>query len=152
MNIVFTDFAMQTQSYDIFFSGCSANPKCEGCHNPEAWSFDCGQNWETYKRKMDLDLRTFKSVIKRIFILGGEPLDQSHEEFRKFINWISLYGIELWLFTRHDFDSISEDTKNLFDYIKCGRYMPEYSTENNIQYGVKLATSNQNIYKRGVHY
>jgi anaerobic ribonucleoside-triphosphate reductase activating protein len=152
VNIVFTDFAMQTQSYDIFFSGCSASPKCTDCHNPEAWDFNCGEDWETYKKKMDIDLRTFRSVIKKIFILGGDPLDQDPTEFKKFMEWINLYDYEIWLFTRYEINEISDETKALFDYIKCGRYLPEQSTENNIQYGVKLATANQNIYKRGEHY
>lgn len=143
---------MQTQSYDIFFSGCNASPKCKDCHNPEAWDFNCGEDWETYKKKMDIDLRTFRSVIKKIFILGGDPLDQDPTEFKKFMDWINLYDYEIWLFTRYEINEISDETKALFDYIKCGRYLPEQSTDNNIQYGVKLATANQNIYKRGEHY
>ena len=38
------------------------------------------------------------------------------------------------------------------DYIKCGKYIPELTTDDNIQYGVHLATSNQRIYKCGVDY
>jgi anaerobic ribonucleoside-triphosphate reductase activating protein len=101
---------------------------------------------------MDIDLRTFRSVIKKIFILGGDPLDQDPTEFKKFMEWINLYDYEIWLFTIYEINEISDETKALFDYIKCGRYLPEQSTENNIQYGVKLATANQNIYKRGEHY
>ena len=37
--------------------------------------------------------------------------------------------------------------KKYCNYIKCGQYIEELSTNENIQYGVKLASSNQNIYQ-----
>ena len=37
-------------------------------------------------------------------------------------------------------------TKDI-DYIKCGTYQNKLSTKDNVQYGIKLATSNQMLYR-----
>ena len=42
--------------------------------------------------------------------------------------------------------------KELCDYIKTGEYDESLKCENNIQYGIKLATSNQKINKKGIDY
>ena len=152
MKIVARDYSMTTRSYDIFLSGCKANPKCQDCHNPESWSFDCGTNWIEHILPIHKDLQKFGTVIDKFFILGGEPLDQDPDEFSLFIAGLKEFGKEIWLFTRFELDEIPEVTKKQFDYIKTGRYLPELSTEDNVSYGVKLATSNQKIHKRGVDY
>jgi glutaminase len=38
------------------------------------------------------------------------------------------------------------------DYIKTGRYIPELKVNENVHYGINLATSNQKIYKKGIDY
>ena len=92
------------------------------------------------------------TVIDKFFILGGEPLDQDPDEFSLFIAGLKEFGKEIWLFTRFELDEIPEVTKKQFDYIKTGRYLRELSREDNVSCGVKLATSNQKIHKRGVDY
>ena len=42
--------------------------------------------------------------------------------------------------------------KELCDYIKTGSYIEELKCDDNIQYGIKLATSNQKINKKGIDY
>lgn len=44
-----------------------------------------------------------------------------------------------------------EETE-VFDYIKCGRYVEGLKSTNHIEYGVVLASSNQHILKKGVDY
>lgn len=152
MKIVAKDFSMATASYDIFFSGCKAEPKCEGCHNPEAWSFDIGTPWIQQIMDICRDIRNFNNVVKRIFIMGGEPLDQDRDAFLLFLEGMRELNKELWLFTHYELDEVPTEVKELVDYIKTGRYKPELSTEDNICYGVKLATSNQKVYKKGLDY
>lgn len=147
MKIVARDYSMATRSYDIFLSGCKANPKCEGCHNPEAWSFDCGTPWISHILPIHKDLKEFGNIVDKFFIMGGEPLDQDPEEFSLFIAGLREFGKEIWLFTRFEFDEIDDKVKQQFDYIKTGAYRPELSTDDNCIYGVKLATSNQTIHK-----
>ena len=42
--------------------------------------------------------------------------------------------------------------KEYCDFIKVGAYIPELKTDNNIQQGIKLATSNQKILEKGKDY
>lgn len=148
LKIVAKDYSMATRSYDIFFSGCAAEPKCKGCHNPESWDFNMGTDWYKHILQINGDIKKFGSVIDKFFILGGEPLDQDREEFLKCIDALREYGKEMWLFTRYELDEVPCEVQERFDYIKCGRYMPEHTAENHVMFGVKLATANQRIYKK----
>jgi anaerobic ribonucleoside-triphosphate reductase activating protein len=152
MNIIFKDYSLATNSYDIFFSGCNASPKCEGCHNPEAWDFSYGSASSMHLEDIKKDIKEFSTLIDKIFLLGGEPLDQDRAEFTDFVLYLKDLNKPIWLFTRYSLEDIPNDIKYLFDYIKCGRYIPSLSTKDNIQYGVQLATSNQHIYKKNKDY
>lgn len=158
MKIVTADYSMATRSLDIFFSGCLANPKCTDCHNPESWSFDCGKDWTLWKEYVTKNLQIYHKIIDRIFVLGGEPLDQDKNEFKEFINWLDeirtdgILTVPVYLFTRYELIEIDPDIRNRFEYIKTGAYKPELSTTDNVVYGVRLATSNQTINKRGKNY
>lgn len=152
MNIITIDYSMATQSLDIFFSGCAMGSHCPGCHNSEAWDFSVGTPWLDWASKIQYNLREFDGMIKRVFFLGGEPLDQDARELRNFLDEIDWYEKELWLFTRYDLGQVPEDLMERFDYIKTGPYLESLATTDNISYGVRLATSNQKVNKRGVEY
>lgn len=152
MRIVAVDYSMATKSMDIFFSGCDAEPRCTGCHNPEAWDFNVGKDWKQWIFQINDNVKKFGAMFDKFFLLGGEPLAQDPEEFAKIVSALKEYGKELWLFTHYELDEIPDDTKAQFNYIKTGRYLPELSTYDNISYGVRLATSNQKVHKRGVDY
>lgn len=55
----------------IWVSGCDV--RCEGCHNPESWDYDCGVEFddETIRRLIMLLKRKWVSGIT---ITGGNPL------------------------------------------------------------------------------
>lgn len=148
MKIIARDYSMATQSYDIFLSGCRMGKHCPGCHNSEAWSFDVGTPWIGHILQINKDLQQFGGCIKRIFILGGEPLDQDPDEFSLFIAGLKEFNKELWLFTRYELEDIPEVTRQQFDYIKTGPYKEELSVDNYICDGIKLATENQKVLKR----
>ncbi len=152
MNIVCIDYSMATKSFDIFFSGCNASPKCKDCHNPESWDFSCGKDWKQWLFQINDNVKRFGGMFDKFFILGGEPLDQNSEELSKFVACLKEYNKELWLFTRYELDDIDESVKKQFNYIKTGRYIPELTVSDNICYNVRLATSNQKIWKQGVDY
>ena len=79
-------------------------------------------------------------------IFGGEPLDQNENELLGLLSDLKHLNKKVWLFTRFEIDEVSESIKFYCDYIKTGRYIPEFKCEDNIQYGIKLATSNQKIF------
>ena len=153
MNIVATQYDLKTKTLEIYVAGCSGNPHCPGCHNPSTWDFNAGvpcddKFVESVARKVVL----FQSLVENVAVLGGEPNDNNHTELKWLLKSLRTLGLPLWLYTRYTLDEVPDFEKELCDYIKCGRYDAALKTDNNIQYGIKLATSNQAIYKRGVDY
>ena len=95
----------------------------------------------------------FDGLINNISIFGGEPLDNNWGELEEMLRLLkNNINKEIWIYTRYSIEEVPKFVKLYCDYIKCGRYIKELKTENNIQYGVKLATKNQKIYKKGVDY
>jgi anaerobic ribonucleoside-triphosphate reductase activating protein len=149
-----TQYTLSTKSLEIYVSGCSAILHCENCHNPESWDFNIGEeyNYNYFAERIVPKVNEFPELVNNIFILGGEPLDQDHEELKKMFLDLKTLKIPIWLFTRYNFYEIPLIYLRLTDYIKCGRYIEELKVEDKVQYDVHLATSNQNIYKKGVDY
>ena len=156
MNILATQFTLKYNAFEIYTAGCNGNPHCQGCHNPESWSFNQGDKYNIdFFKSIENKVKRFDNIIKNIMIFGGEPLDNPVEEFVSMINDLKILNKDIWLFTRYDLDEVKNILKdNIFkiDYIKCGRYIPSLTTENNEYYGINLATSNQKIYKKGLDY
>lgn len=148
MNIACTQYSLKYQSFEIYLSGC--NGSCMGCCNPELKDFNYG-NKITIESMDNLIQKIYKckSMIDRIWILGGDPLDQNTEELANLIKTLKLTKKEIWLWTRFNVDNVPCVIRDQCDYIKCGAYIPELKTDMNIQYGIRLATSNQCIYKIG---
>lgn len=61
----------------LFVQGCDRNPRCKNCFNSETWDFNGGKEWteKTKNKFMELIDRPY---IKRISILGGEPLAEQN--------------------------------------------------------------------------
>ena len=153
MNILGTQYTLSNKAFEIYVSGCNGNPHCTGCHNPESWNFNAGNSVdENFYKRVDNKILDFNNLIDNIMIFGGEPLDNNHEEVKNLLIELSKYKKPIWLFTRYPLDEVPDFVKKYCEYIKCGRYLPEYTCDDNIQYGIKLATSNQNIYKKGKDY
>lgn len=149
MKIYSIDYSFSNKSLDVFISGCSGKPKCQNCHNPELWDFNCGSNYnKTVLDKIIKYTKDYDKIINKIIMVGGEPLDQNINELETF-----LYDIknntnkEVWLFTRYNLSEVPSNILKYCNYVKTGKYKPELGVDNNIQFGIKLATSNQIIYK-----
>jgi anaerobic ribonucleoside-triphosphate reductase activating protein len=153
MNIVSTQYTLSTKSMEIYLAGCSGQPKCKGCHNPELWNFNIGDDWRDKIKEIVDKCKDFKDMVDNIMIFGGEPMDNDVNELSDFLIELNIEtNLNIWLFTRYELSNIPIKVSCLCNYIKCGKYKEELITDNNVQYGIKLATSNQNIYKRGVDY
>lgn len=156
MNILATQYTLATKSFEIYVAGCNGSPHCKGCHNAESWDFNNGEPYnEELLNKMLLKIEEFDSLIDNIWILGGEPLDNNIREVCKMVVDFAFRNKKIWLFTRYSLEEVKNKLKEsitLFDYIKCGRYEEDLIANDNIQCGIKLATSNQKIYKEGVDY
>lgn len=153
MNILSTQYTLATKSFEIYVAGCKGNPHCKGCHNPESWRFDQGRLLDdAYLKEMKEKIYQFDVMIKNIMFFGGEPLDQTPDDLEYTLKKLQDTKKAIWLFTRYPIEEVPEHIKSLCTYIKCGKYIPELASEDNIQYGIKLATSNQKIYQRSIDY
>ena len=153
MNILGTQYTLKHKAFEIYVAGCNGSPHCKECHNPESWDFDRGDLVDDiYLSIIENKIKSFDEIIDNIMIFGGEPLDQKIIELMNLLDWLHQFNKKIWIFTRYDLDEVPLIIKNRCDYLKCGRYEPQHRTSNNIQYGITLATSNQNIYKKGLDY
>lgn len=97
----------------IFFQGCHFH--CKNCFNPETWDYKGGNEWT---EKTDDALRELisKPYIKRVSLLGGEPMDQSHYVFA-ISYFVHAYrdDIKIWLYTGYTFEDILNNPEKTLD-------------------------------------
>jgi len=151
MNISATQYTLSMESLDIYFSGCNP-PHCKECHNSELWEFVDDNNYLEKFKEIKKKVKDFDILIKNIMLFGGEPMDQNHKELLDFLKKLNTLNKEIFLFTRYDLGKVPYCIRRLCDYVKCGKYIPSLTVDNNIQYGIQLATSNQKIYKKDKDY
>lgn len=153
MNIIATQYTLSTKSLEIYLAGCNGQPKCKGCHNPELWDFNIGDDWKDKINDILKKCKDFDGMIDNIMIFGGEPMDNDVSELSDFLIELNIETtLDVWLFTRYELSEVPIEVSALCNYIKCGRYEEDLLCDDNIQYGIKLASSNQKIYKRGIDY
>jgi anaerobic ribonucleoside-triphosphate reductase activating protein len=145
MNIAGTQYSLQNKALEIYVSGCDGS--CKGCHNPELWNFNIGNPYKSVLPKIINKINEFSTLIDNIWILGGEPLQQNWDELYDLLWSLQITKKKIWLFTRENIDNVPTFIKKRCNYIKCGRYIESLRSDGNIQFGVKLASSNQNIIK-----
>ena len=145
------EYSIQTKSIDIFNIGCDANPKCSGCCNSELWDWNhIGLNTTQVVGKVVSLVTKFDKLVDRIILVGGDPVDAYNRyaaDYLSFISQIKTLRKPLYLFTRHELNDIDPILLSVVDYVKTGAYIPELTCEDNICENIKLATSNQTIYK-----
>lgn len=93
----------------LFVQGC--NFHCKNCFNPETWDFNGGKEW-TEETEQEFFKLIDKSYIKRISILGGEPLaDQNLDGVLKLTEKIrvSFPDKTIWLYSGYTFNKIESE-------------------------------------------
>lgn len=89
----------------LFVQGCHFH--CENCFNSETWDFNSGKEWTEEIEDKFIELAN-KPHIKRISILGGEPLASENVlAVLKLVSKIrNKYGNtkEIWLYSGYKFD------------------------------------------------
>jgi len=147
LNLASTQYSLNNKAFEIYISGCKEHP-CAGCCNEELWDENTGTEL-TIEELMAIKnkIKEFDNLIENIFILGGEVLEQSTDELEWLLKEIKTTNKKIWLFTRFEINEIPEKIKSYCDFIKTGMYDEAKLVQDNIQYNIKLASSNQNIYK-----
>ncbi len=93
----------------VFVQGCHFC--CDGCFNRETWDFNGGKEWDKTIEKQFINLVS-KPYIKRVSILGGEPLaDENLDLTIRIINIVRKYksDIPVWIYTGYTFEKIKKD-------------------------------------------
>ncbi len=140
MKIASTQFSLDTNSLEIYVSGCNS-PHCVGCHNSELWNFDIGTKYTKYMLKDKLN----NPLIDKIFIMGGEPLHQKVSELIDMLECLNKVGKPIYLFTRYELEDVDKEILDRLDYIKTGEYIQKSKSVD--YYGITLASDNQKIIK-----
>ncbi len=93
----------------LFVQGCHFH--CNNCFNKETWDFNGGKEWTEEIEKQFLELAA-RPYIKRISILGGEPLaDENLDGVLNLVNRIRLlFGDTktIWLYTGYKVKDINK--------------------------------------------
>lgn len=84
----------------IYFAGCKH--ECPGCHNPESWSFEAGEDWSLEKLMTVIRFNRFPVTFS-----GGDPLYQA-EELLPLAKAIKDEGYDLWCYTGFIYEHIKD--------------------------------------------
>ena len=111
--------------FTVFFQGCPHH--CPGCHNPETWAFEGGQEC-TPEELVALAKRS--PLCKGITLSGGEPFAQAGDEMLEFVRLCRAAGFEVAAYTGYTFEQLfaMEDPDvqkllGLLDILVDGRFV-----------------------------
>jgi anaerobic ribonucleoside-triphosphate reductase activating protein len=148
MKIASTQYNLDKEALEIYVSGCTFN--CHDCHNPELQDFNVGTNLQNAWESIEKKIINNPDLIKRVWVLGGEPLQQ--DDILYMLQFLRDIKMEIWLFTGYELEQIGAHIKAKCDYIKCGIYDDTKLVDDKVQYGVKLPSDNQHVYRKGWDY
>ena len=100
----------------LFVQGCRFH--CKECFNQETWDFNGGKEWTDEIQKCFVDLAN-PYYIKRVSILGGEPLAPENIDtvfdIVKELRDIYGYTKKIWLYTGYTYEEVKD--KPIIPYI-----------------------------------
>ena len=102
----------------LFVQGCPFSPHCYNCFNTETWDFNGGKEF-TSKIKNEFIELIKRPYIKRVSILGGEPLaDQNLDGVLNLVNEIRVLFPKktIWLYTGYTWEECNILMKGLDKY------------------------------------
>ena len=102
----------------IYVSGC--NHHCNGCHNPQTWSFETGE--PLTKELIELLIQNIKNnpLLNGVTFSGGDPLEVGNAEFLlDFLKMFKRAEINVWCYTGY----IYEDLLDMPAQRECLKYI-----------------------------
>ena len=122
--------------YVVFTQGCKHH--CPGCHNPETWAFNGGNEvpveWiaAEYKKRKLLD---------GITLSGGDPFYQQ-EECMELLRLLP--GVNVWIYTGFEYEEIKDtELAQRADVLVTGPFIRDLKCE-----GKPYGSSNQQVIRR----
>lgn len=128
----------------IFVSGCHHH--CPGCHNPQTWSFDSGEDFtgETFN---EIIAEIAKPHIDGITLSGGDPLAPENLHVAgELAHQVKEHGKSVWCYTGYDYENVKDfDIMRDIDVLVDGRFLLE--KKDNLRKGLASfrGSSNQRI-------
>ena len=119
-------------------SGCPHH--CIGCHSQYLWEYE-GDN---LLENMENIINQYNNYITCVCFMGG---DQNMYDLGLALKQCKKMGYKTCVYSGLDCIQYFESLIPLLDWVKTGRYDESLKCDNHIEYGVKLATSNQHLYK-----
>lgn len=122
--------------YVVFVQGCKHC--CDGCQNPETWSFNGGIEVEV--KTIAEDFKTRK-LLDGITLSGGDPFFQQ-EECVSLLKMLP--DVNVWIYTGFEYEEIKNtELAQMANVIVDGRFVKELRCE-----GKMYGSSNQKIIRR----
>jgi anaerobic ribonucleoside-triphosphate reductase activating protein len=143
VNIIATDFTLEHGAVEVYLAGC--NRRCPGCHNPETWDFNQGNDWRYQVTDRNLMQRLKTPLTDKIWIMGGEPLDQDLKELTALLDFCSEAKRPIWLWTSYELDDVPDSILVRVNVIKTGRYIQDLPGYKDEKTGIFLASLNQRL-------
>lgn len=122
-----TDTNNEGISLNLFFVGCSMEPKCAGCHNPELWKHKSVEPVSSESVCNYIRNIANMGMITHIVFVGGEPLDQP-EALLELATKAQEVGLTTWLYTGHAYIDVSTKIQHKMNVVVAGRYEEEFKT------------------------
>lgn len=154
--IIKNDFsAAPGTSVTFFTQGCPH--KCEGCHNPETWDFEGGEE-VTHDTILEvIEAITANGLHRNLCIMGGEPLCQENQFLTNLIiNSVKekLPDTKIYLWTGYCLENLDLNNnriKSILEQVDCLIDGPYDKTKRDITLFMR-GSSNQRILYRGTDY
>lgn len=142
-------------SVTFFTQGCPH--KCEGCHNPETWDFEGGEE-VTHDTILDvIEAITANGLHRNLCIMGGEPLCSENQFLTNLIiNSVKekLPDTKIYLWTGYcleDLDLNNNRIKSILEQVDCLIDGPYDKTKRDVSLFMR-GSSNQRILYKGTDY
>ncbi len=87
----------------IYFAGCAHF--CPGCHNPQSWPFDAGQDMT-----IDELVKHVEDNEMNVTLSGGDPLYQM-PKMLELCQRLKVLGMNIWLYTGFIYEQVCTDSK-----------------------------------------
>ncbi|MDC7241216.1 MAG: anaerobic ribonucleoside-triphosphate reductase activating protein [Spirochaetales bacterium] len=90
----------------IFFSGCPHH--CRGCHNPETWDFNSGE--ETTVDELYEMVKANTDHIDGVTLSGGEPFQKRYvDDLIELTARLKGLGLSIWCYTGYTYENLVKD-------------------------------------------
>ena len=154
--IIKNDFsAAPGTSVTFFTQGCPH--RCEGCHNPETWDFEGGEE-VTHDTILEvIEAITANGLHRNLCIMGGEPLCPENQFLTNLIiNSVKekLPDTKIYLWTGYcleNLDMNNNRVKSILEQVDCLIDGPYDKTKRDVSLFMR-GSSNQRILYKGTDY